>query len=380
MTTTLIAGARLVLPDRVLEGGSLLLKGGRIEAIFAAGTALPPSDELLEARGAWVTPGLVEHHIHGVGGVGFDGLGDDPEAAAAKLLAVRDFLRERGVTSFVPTLLWKPREVSALVNALEASGLDEATVPGIHLEGPFINMGKRGGIFAECVHAPDEALLLSILERCRGTLKLMTIAPELPGAAGLYPILQRAAVLPYLGHSNALLEDVKLPSGPFGVTHLFNAMSGFSHKDAGLAMLPFVDRRPFVELNADGVHVGATALRAAASALDPTRLILISDAVVAAGLPHGDYTYYDSTVRSGPEGVRYADSGVLMGSNRLAPGVLRNYLEVTGAAVPQAVAALSLNPWTALGAAEKRGSIAVGQEARLVLWEGQFETARQVLS
>ena len=97
MTTTLIAGARLVLPDRVLEGGSLLLKGGRIEAIFAAGTALPPSDELLEARGAWVTPGLVEHHIHGVGGVGFDGLGDDPEAAAAKLLAVRDFLRERGV-------------------------------------------------------------------------------------------------------------------------------------------------------------------------------------------------------------------------------------------------------------------------------------------
>ncbi|MEI6386999.1 MAG: amidohydrolase family protein [Spirochaetota bacterium] len=379
MTTTLISGARLVLSGRVVEGSSLLLKGGRIEAIFEAGAALPPSDESIEVRGAWVTPGLVEHHIHGAGGVGFDALGDDPELAATKLLALRDFLHERGVTSFVPTLLWKPRKVSALVNALEASGLDEATVPGIHLEGPFIDMGKRGGIFTECVHAPDEALLLAILERCRGTLKLMTIAPELPGAAGLYRILERAGVLPCLGHSNALLEDVELPQGPFGITHLFNAMSGFSHRDAGLAMLPFIDRRPFVELNADGVHVGASALRAAASALDPGRLILISDAVVAAGLPHGDYPYYDSIVRSGVDGVRYADSGVLMGSNRLAPEVLRNWLAVTGAAVPPAVAALSLNPWTALGGAEKRGSIEVGQEARLVIWEGQFESARLVL-
>ena len=156
-------------------------------------------------------------------------------------------------------------------------------------------------------------------------------------------------------------------------------MSPFSHKESGLAMLPFVDRRPFVELNADGVHVGAVALRACSRAIDPDRLVLISDAVVAAGLPHGDYAYYGMRIVSGDEGVRYADSKVLMGSNRLAPEVLRHWLEVTGAPVHEALRGLTLNPARLLGLEASRGAIAPGMPADLVVWEGEFEGVREIV-
>jgi N-acetylglucosamine-6-phosphate deacetylase len=282
------------------------------------------------------------------------------------------------VTTFLPTLLCKEAELEALAAAIGEAGISDSELPGIYVEGPFVNPVRRGGIGADTIREPNSAYLGKLINLTKGRLKFMTVAPELPGAREIIARLQAVGVLPCLGHSDCVLERISLPDGRFSITHLFNAMSPFSHKDSGLAMLPFLDRRPYVELNGDGVHVNEAALRVCAAAIDPDRLMLISDAVIAAGMPYGEYSYYGTKIVSGRDGVRYADSGTLMGSNRLVPDVLRNWLAVTGSSVENAVRMLSLTPAQALGIDERRGAIAPGLEAALVVWDGDFESVREI--
>lgn len=381
----ILSGGRLVLRDRILEGGSIVALGGKIEAILAKGEGLPAGLPAglprIEARGALVTPGLIEVHIHGAGGIGFDRLGEGPAEAAGRLSELKAFLRSRGVTSFLPTLIPREAEIGALAAALEAASFDVADLPGFYVEGPFISAARRGGIPESFIREVDLSLLARILELGRGRLRLMTVAPELAGAAEVYAALESAGVTVSLGHSDCSLERAALPKGDFSITHLFNAMSPFSHRRgaAGLAMLPFLRELPFVELNSDGVHVSDEALRAARRAIAPESLVLVTDAVVAAGLPYGSYSFFGMPVVSGERGVRYADSGTLMGSNRLAPEALRHWIEATGAPIPEAVASLSAVPARLLGIEGRRGAIAPGLDACLVVWEGLFEGVRQVL-
>ncbi len=385
MADYLLVNGRLVLPHEVLKNGALLVRRGRIQRVIEQGFSFSPDLPRYDARGAYVTPGLIELHIHGAGGVGFDDLGQgpggDPASAVASLVAARGFLLAHGVTTFVPTLVARDAELNALSAAIVAAGFDEADVPGIYLEGPFIAPSRRGGIPLDAICDPDKSTLSRLIALGRGKVRLMAYAPELPGVGAVLDAMRAAGIIPCMGHSDCSLDRITLPEGKFGITHLFNAMSPFSHRqgEEGLAMLPFIHDGPFVELNADGVHVNSSALRASARTLDPGRLMLISDACVAAGLPPGEYSYLGRKIVSGADGVRYADSGVLMGSNRLAPDILRNWLREIGASVPVSVGALTRVPARFLGIDDRRGVIGEGLEARLVVWEGDFESVREVL-
>ncbi|MBL8967765.1 MAG: amidohydrolase family protein [Spirochaetaceae bacterium] len=374
----LLVGGRLVLPEAVVEGGSLLVEAGRVARLFEPGAALPAGVRRVDAAGAWVTPGLMEFHFHGAGGIGVDALGADADEAAGNLRRLAAFLRERGVTAFMPTIVSEESAVERLAAGLEVAGFPSWTVPGIYVEGPFVNPAKRGGIPLEFLRSPDPAVFERFRLAARGRLRVMTIAPELPGAEALYEGFAAAGVLAALGHSEAVLGRFAAPRAPFGLTHLFNAMSPFSHKDAGLAMLPFLDGRPFVELVSDGVHVNDETLAICARAFGAGRIILVSDAACAAGLPSGEYDYFGRRIVSGERGVRYADTDVLMGSRRFGPELLRNWLRATGRPVHEAVRALSLTPRRTLGI-DDRGAIASGQAAELVVWEGEFEAPRLVL-
>ena len=395
----ILIGGRLALPDRIATGLSLVVRGGLISEVVESGSE-PGSDPAdlpcIDAAGALVTPGLFEFHLHGAGGVGCDQLGPDPMAGADQLHRLRAFLRARGVTGFLPTLVADLKALEALALAIETAALPEDELPGIYLEGPFVAETRRGGIPLSTIKAPDRGSLAELLAAARGRLRVMTVAPELPGIGEIVETLREAGVLVSLGHSACRIEEVKLPDQPYSITHLFNAMSGFSHKDAGLATLPFCDPRPFVELNADGVHVGRSALAASRNALDPDRLILISDAVVAAGLPPGEYLYHGHKVVSAGQGVRYVDTGVLMGSDRLLPDVLDHWVGTCGADLAQAVKAATLTPRLALvharhfglaqsdglassGSVPTRGAIAPGFQADLAIWERPFGELRQLL-
>jgi N-acetylglucosamine-6-phosphate deacetylase len=252
------------------------------------------------------------------------------------------------VTSFAPTLVSREADIAGLAAALDELAPSREDIPGIYLEGPFVNPARRGGIPLDAISGPDTRLLGRLINLARGRLALMTLAPELPGYREILARVEAVGVLPCLGHSDCDIERITLPEGRFSITHLFNAMSPISHKAPGLAMLPFLDRRPYVELNPDGARVNEAALRLCASSLEPDKIMLISDAASAAGC-------------------------------LLAPRLLRNWLRVTGSSVPNAVRMLSLTPAQALGIDDRRGAIAQGLDAVFVVWKGEFEEVQEVI-
>ncbi|MGO8695926.1 MAG: N-acetylglucosamine-6-phosphate deacetylase [Rectinemataceae bacterium] len=373
----LLHNGRFVLPRTVLAGGAVAVRAGRIDGIFEQGDTLPSDLPRRDLGGALVSPGLVEFHIHGVDGIRFDGLSRDTEDRVAprhrsegtassagdpaetleSLLRAREALRRRGVTCFLPTLVRRDESIEALVAAIEAAGLSETELPGIYLEGPFISPRRAGRIPAESICDPDTRQLGHLINLAHGRIRVMTLAPELPGSREIVARLSAVGVLPSFGHSDCALDRLTLPEGKFSLTHLFNAMSPFSHREEGLAMLPFLDRRPFVEIVADGRRVNEAALRICASAVDPERLMLVSDAE-----------------RSVPDLSHPAPPGYLLGAE-----LLRNWMRVTGASIPNAVRMLSLTPSQALGMDDRRGAIAVGLDADLVVWDGDFESVREIL-
>lgn len=374
-----LSGAKIVAPDGIVEGRSVVVRSGTVDALVLDREA-PGDLPRIDAGGDWVTPTLVEQHIHGAFGVGFDSLGEDPARSGEALRTLAARLLSVGVGTFMPTMICEIRSIQALAAAIDASGLDETVIPGIYVEGPFISAHRRGGIPAATIRPFEPATLRSVLEAGGGRIRAMTAAPEIDGAEELYRELRNAGVLVFLGHSDCDLEATPLPAVPFGITHLFNAMSPFSHKRAGLAALPFVDRRPWTELNADGVHVNRTALAACGGALPAERLVLISDAAPPAGLPYGDFRYYGAPIRSGPDGVRYTEDGTLMGSNRLAPDVLRHWMEVSGWPAHLAVRTLTANPAELLGLDGRVGTIAPGRMARFAFWSPDWSSIRGVIA
>ncbi len=343
-----LTGGRVVLPRSVLEDGAVVLRRGRIEAVLEQGERLPKDLPRRDLGRAWVTPGLFEQHIHGCGGVDFGALGADPAAAASAMAEAAAFLRARGVTTFVPTVHSREEAIAELAAALGEWAPSGELLPGIYVEGPFVNPARRGAIPLEALSAPDSRLLGRLINLARGRMALMTLAPELPGYREILARLEAVGALPCLGHSDCDIDRITLPSGRFSITHLFNAMSPISHRTPGLAMLPFLDRRAYVELNADGLRVNDAALRVCASGLEPERLILISD----------------STARPGAA---------------LAPELLRNWLRVTGSSIPNAVRMLSLTPAQALKMDDRRGAIAQGLDAVLVIWKGEFEAVEEII-
>ena len=346
-----LTGGRVVLPRAILENGAIVLRRGKIEAVLEQGERLPQGLPRRDLGRSWVTPGLIETHIHGCGGVDFGALGADPAAGAAALERAAGFLRDRGVATFVPTVYSDQAAIADLAAALGEWAPSRELLPGIYVEGPFVNPARRGAIPLESISGPDSRLLGRLINLARGRMALMTLAPELPGYREILARLEAVGVLPCLGHSDCDIDRITLPSGRFSITHLFNAMSPISHKAPGLAMLPFLDRRAYVELIADGLRVNDAALRICASGIEPERLILVSDAVSRAGAPEA----------------------------ALAPELLRNWLKVTGSSIPNAVRMLSLTPAQALRLDDRRGAIAQGLDAVLVIWKGEFEGVEEVI-
>ncbi len=375
MENFILKNCRAILENSVEQDVCIVVRDGRIHSIEKEGP-LDPSLQIIDADNQYVSPGLVEFHIHGCEDVSVDyALHQD-----GVLHRMKDRLLKYGVTTFVPTLMADPELIGNLGAELAYDFDLACTIPGFYVEGPFVNKDKRGGILPEFVRDPDIEHLSRLTTLSRGFLRLMTIAPELSGIGAVIDILRKAGVLVCAGHSDCSIQDLrKAGFGRFDtITHLFNAMSGFSHRKPGLAMVPFLNRDINYELNGDGIHVHPDALRVCASSLDPDRSILISDAVVSAGLPFGVYEYYGKKVISGKDGVRYRDSNTLAGSNMCINKVIRNFMDCTGVPLYQAVKMASLNPCRLLKIDQEKGSIAPGKKAEFVLFDDEMNVIRTV--
>ena len=373
MENFILKNCRAILENSVEPEVCIIVRDGRIHSI-EKDVPPDPSIQIIDADNRYVSPGLVEFHIHGCEDASVDYAVHQDDV----LSSLKDRLLKYGVTTFVPALMADPELIRNLGNELAYDSELAYTVPGLYVEGPFVNKNKRGGILPEFVRVPDIDHLSRLTTLSQGFLRLMTVAPELPGIDAIIDDLHNTGAVVCSGHSACSVQDIRRTGirRIDNITHLFNAMSGFSHKEPGLAMVPFLNRDIYYELNGDGIHVHSDALRVCAALLNLDRGILISDAVVSAGLPFDEYEYYGKKVISDNDGVRYKDSNTLVGSNMCINKVIRKFMDCTGVPLYQAVKMASLNPCRLLRIDQEKGSITPGKKAELVLFDEDMNVVK----
>lgn len=363
----LIVSGRLVLDDRV-EDGRITVEDGVIAAVEPAG-----GDAAAGAGGAFIAPGFVDVHVHGGGG--HDAMGD-----AAALTGMARHLLRHGVTAFLPTAVSAPiSSLAAFAERVRAwlphAPSDGAEPLGFDLEGPFLADARRGAHDPINLRSPVDVRLDDIEPLVDG-LRLLTIAPELPGAIELIGWLRERGVATSLGHSAATVEQARAgyAAGATSTTHLFNAMGGVDHRAPGLAVAALADDAVWVELIADGVHVHP-ALWPLITRLKPVgRLLLVSDAMALAGMGDGRARVGGLEVEVVGQRVTLVGTMTLAGSVITLDDAVRN-LVGSGVPLPAAVAAASRNPLALLGVTD-RGRIAVGQRADLVELDERLQVRR----
>jgi N-acetylglucosamine-6-phosphate deacetylase len=292
-----LTGGQVVTPDGVLTDAAITVRAGQIASIGAA--AVSAGGTTLDLAGLTVLPGFIDLHIHGAGGA---------DAHAGQIAELAAFLPRCGVTAFLPTL--------AATRAVQATGTaGGARVLGAHLEGPFLNPARAGAIRPEYMHPAELARLERLLGAAPNTVRLMTIAPDAPGALALIAELARRGIVASIGHTAADYDLVRqaAAAGARHTTHLFNAMLGIHHRQPGTAGAALTDNRLTIELIADGEHVHPAILALAIRAKGADCVALVSDAVGPAGLPPGDYQWFGKEVHSDGATVRLPD-GTLAGS------------------------------------------------------------------
>jgi N-acetylglucosamine-6-phosphate deacetylase len=362
-----VAAERVVTPGGVLAPGWLRTEGGRIAAI---GEGEPPAPATY--RGHWVLPGFIDMHVHGGGGASFtEGGPRDARRAAA-------FHRAHGTTRIIASLVTAP--VPELTDRLTMlAGLaDEGVIAGIHLEGPFLSPVRCGAQNPRYLIAPDVGTFEKLRAAARGWLKMITIAPELPGAAGVIRAAAAAGVIAAAGHTDASAEvtAAAVAAGVSHATHLCNGMRPLGHRDPG-PVGALLDQPVTCEVIADGTHLHDTVIRLIARAAGRDNLVLITDAIAAAGMADGTYRLggLAVTVTAGVARLAAVPGerlGAIAGSTVTMDQVVRHAVTATGLPVPDVAAAASTTPARRLGQAGETGALRPGLSADLVLLDDTF--------
>jgi len=341
------------------------------DTIISVGSGRAPREHhRIDVAGRWLVPGFMDLHGHGGGGFSFD---DGPAGIAGALATHRAHGTTRSVISLVAipiaTLRTSLAEIADIADA-------DPLVLGSHLEGPFLSPGQPGAHNTDFLREPTPAAVDELLEAARGTLRQITIAPELPNALEAIDVLVEAGVVVAVGHSNATFEQTReaFDRGARIVTHAFNAMPGIHHRAPGPLVAAFEDDRVTIELILDGQHVHPD-VAAMVFASAAGRVALISDAMAAAGSVDGDYDLGSLrvTVR---EGLALLEGTTTIAGSTLTQDVaLRLAIQRAGVAPSAAVKALTHTPARALGLHHRHGLLAPGFAADAVLLEHDWSVS-----
>ncbi len=362
-----LCGCRLADRSELVD---LYLEKGVIARIESSATHLHQQEDF-NAQGRLITPGLIDVHTQGAGGA--EVLSTLPTAMAqmARTLA------RQGTTGFLATTAVQrntANEHLALAAQFIRSGCaDGAVCHGIHLEGPYINVVRKGGIGVENIFSPAVKGLDEILHLCEGGLKMMTLAPELPGSLPIIEQLVQSNIIASLGHSDASFEQAcsGIGAGISHATHLFNALPGLHHRNPGALAAVLNHESITAQLISDGVHIHGQIVKLAHRLLGDARCILITDGMQATGLPDGRYQYDGKAYETSNGTARYLD-GTLIGSTLSMMQIALRFKSFTGCSLQTAIDCASLYPARVLGIDNRKGSIAVGKDADLVVWNDDF--------
>ncbi len=378
MTAILITlcASRLFTPTEEVLSPVVQIEDGRISSIGSSGASTPSGTELNFPDGI-IVPGFVDLHIHG--GMNVDVM----SASRSDLAHLGGFLASRGVTGYFPTTVAAPmddtcRALENLAAAIEdksPASVEPCARPlGIHLEGPFLSSKRCGVHRPEDLRLPTLADFNQFWQAARGHLRMMTIAPELPGALEVIAAATKKNVLVSIGHSDAdsAAARAAIAAGARHATHTFNAMRPLDHREPGILGETLTNAALTADIIADGIHVAPSIVQLFFKMKGPECSVLITDATSATGMPNGRYKLgmLEVEVRDG----KCTINGKLAGSVLTMDAAVRNLMKFAGVSLQQAVRAATLNP--ARAAALSHGVLRPGAEANLVVLNPQGEVLK----
>lgn len=377
----------VVTAERLWDGTTLhqhpliLIEDGKIDSIASRESAqLPAGARVLDFPGATLGPSFFDVHIHGAAGH------DVMEATPQALETIGRFLASRGTAAYLATTVTAALDVT--LRSLDGLANEIAKLPepgrarplGIHLEGPFLSHEKRGVQPAEHLLAPSTATFDRMIDAARGHVRLITIAPELPGAPELAKHAVSRGVRVSIGHSMATAAETRtaIAAGAVSATHTFNAMRPLDHQEPGILGTVLTSDELYSELICDGVHSRPDIVRLWWRSKGPQRAILVTDAMSAAGMPDGEYQLggFAVQVKDGRASAR----GVLAGSVLTLDRALSNFVQFTGATVEQGLGLLSANPAHMTGLDHRAGAVVAGRAANLVAVDAQGKLVASLIA
>ncbi|MDO4522019.1 MAG: N-acetylglucosamine-6-phosphate deacetylase [Eubacteriales bacterium] len=364
----IIKNGKIFLPDGIFSDVELRVQDGVIREI--AKTLSPvESEEVVDAAGGYVIPGLVDIHFHGCMGHDFC------EGTKEAFDAITGYELKHGVTSISPATMTMGEDTLERVFAQAGSYRTEcgSALRGITMEGPFVSHAKKGAQNADYIRKPEKAFFDRMQSLCGGLIRQVAVAPEEDEKLSF----TRAAhdeVVVSVAHTTADYEmaSTAFEAGATHVTHLFNAMPAFTHRSPGVVGAAFDHKDVFVELICDGIHIHPSMVRAAFQLFGAERICMISDSMMATGMPNGDYELGGQPVKVVGRLATLAD-GTIAGSASNLMDCLRVAVQEMGIALEEAVRASTQTPARSLGLDGECGSIAVGRAADLVMLDQSLQ-------
>jgi N-acetylglucosamine-6-phosphate deacetylase len=376
-----IFSRRALTPQQEIADAVVLIDGDKIAAVGRKDeVTVPASARRHDKRDFSVVPGFTDVHIHGA--AGHDVMESSPEALAAITTSVA----ARGTTSLVATTVTASEETTAKAAEAVAGWMQRearkgvqrvpsAEILGVHFEGPFISRARRGVHPEQWIAEPSIPHFRRLLTAANGAARILTLAPELPGAPELIGEARRAGVVVSLGHTDASYAEAMaaIAGGARHAAHVFNAMRPFGHRETGVLGAILTSAGVTAELIADGVHVDDAAIRILLAAKGPQDVVLVSDGMAATGMPDGRYRLGTFEV-SVAGGIARNSDGKLAGSTLTLDRALR-HMTGLGLSLREILPMLTSNPARLLGLERRKGSLAAGADADLVLLDDQLQVA-----
>ena len=367
-----IKNGDLILSDRIEKGAPLYIENGKITHI--GGRSPSGGTKTIDAKGLFVSPGFIDIHVHGI----FADRAGDLDSLDLEEMCGR--LAKHGVTGFLATTvsISPAMMLKAATTVKDFIRNDPGTnLLGVHFEGPFVNPAVSGAQNRKYIRQFNRSAMKDVFSEGRGIIKAMTFAPEIKNGMRLLNALTKRGIKPFIGHSTAGYREVESAAGKGAthVTHLFNAMPAFHHRDPGLIGAALTLDNMTVDIIADGIHIDPAAVKLAVKAKGPGKVVLISDAIGDGGK---DFMLGGLKVLvKGKEGR--LENGKLAGSVIGLDEAVKNMIKFSGVSLADVVSMASLNPARVIGIEKKKGSLEAGKDADIVIFNKRIQVKHTII-
>ncbi|HZW48996.1 MAG TPA: N-acetylglucosamine-6-phosphate deacetylase [Bacillota bacterium] len=360
---------KIMTPDQVITGSALLINQSRIIG-FVSENEIPAEYDRVNLADSWLLPGFIDLHVHGGGGA------DTMDGKVEAIRTMANFHLQGGTTSLYPTTVTHNRgalnkAIAAVAQAMQQEDLIKRVL-GIHLEGPYLAEGRKGAQSADYIRLPHAEEWQQLIDN--PVVRLMTIAPELPGSEEMVRYGISKGVRFSAGHTEVDYDGMILAAswGVSQVSHLYNAMTGLDRRVPGLAAAALVLKEIRAQLICDGVHVHPAMLKLAFKVKGPEGVILITDALRATGTMEGSDMLGDLNVLA-RDGAFFLPDGTLAGSSLTMVEAVRRAVKLGGIALQSAVKMATLTPAQAMGIESSKGNLTPGRDADLVVLDDRLQ-------